>query len=125
MSQTCKIRITVRDMSKEKIKAVYESLEPDNVDFPKGLSMSMKQESDVLFLDFKGTDKAVASLAPTIDEVLGHVQTVLGVAGLVKSKQFEHETISLYAFWAGIHASISYVLAETLPMSPVQSNMTL
>ena len=27
--------------------------------------------------------------------------------------------------WAGIHASISYVLAETLPMSPVQSNMTL
>ena len=66
-------------MSKEKIKAVYESLEPDNVDFPKGLSMSMKQESDVLFLDFKGTDKAVASLAPTIDEVLGHVQTVLGV----------------------------------------------
>ena len=39
----------------------------------------MKQESDVLFLDFKGTDKAVASLAPTIDEVLGHVQTVLGV----------------------------------------------
>ena len=79
MSQTCKIRITVRDMSKERIKAVYESLEPDNVDFPKGLSMSMKQESDVLFLDFKGTDKAVASLAPTIDEVLGHVQTVLGV----------------------------------------------
>ena len=52
MSQTCKIRITVRDMSKEKIKAVYESLEPDNVDFPKGLSMSMKQESAGSLLDF-------------------------------------------------------------------------
>ncbi len=79
MSQTCKIRITVRNMTKEKIKAIYESLEPDNVNFPKGLSMSMKQEQGVLFLDFEGTGNAVASLAPTIDEVLGHVQMVLGV----------------------------------------------
>ena len=79
MSQTCKIGITVRNMTEEKIKAVYEALGPDNVNFPKGLSMGMRQEQGVLFLDFEGTDNAVASLAPTIDEVLGHVQMVLGV----------------------------------------------
>ena len=79
MSLTCKIRITVREMTKEKIKTVCESLEPDNVDFPKGLSMSIKHESTVLFLDFEGTGRAVASLSPTIDEVLGHVQASLGV----------------------------------------------
>ena len=66
-------------MTEEKIKAVYEALGPDNVNFPKGLSMGMRQEQGVLFLDFEGTDNAVASLAPTIDEVLGHVQMVLGV----------------------------------------------
>ncbi|MDI1495128.1 MAG: hypothetical protein K8823_434 [Cenarchaeum symbiont of Oopsacas minuta] len=66
-------------MTKQKIRTVYESIEPDNVNFPKGLSMKTRLESDALFFDFECSKDRTASLAPTIDEVLGHVQTALEV----------------------------------------------
>ena len=40
-----------------------------------------------------------------------------------KSEKFEHEEISLYLFWLGIHTSISNVLDEEKPKSPVHNSI--
>ena len=39
MSLTCKVQLILNDISKEKAKTVKKALEPDNVNFPEGLSL--------------------------------------------------------------------------------------
>ena len=42
MSQKCNVEITINNISNEMAKAVEKSLEPDNVNFPKGHSMKVE-----------------------------------------------------------------------------------
>ena len=39
MSQKCKVEIVIENISDDKANAIEKSLEPDNVNYPVGLSM--------------------------------------------------------------------------------------
>lgn len=48
------------------------ALRPDNVNFPKGLSMKMSARDNILVLEFL-SKKGINTLLNTIDEVLEHI----------------------------------------------------
>ena len=78
MSLTCKVKIVLNNLSEEKIDAVKRAIEPDNVNFPDGLSLSIEKIDNKLVFSFEDM-KEVKRLIGTIDEVLGHVQVALKV----------------------------------------------
>ena len=43
MSLNCKLQISINNISEEKAKAVEKALEPDNINFPKGLSLKVEK----------------------------------------------------------------------------------
>lgn len=49
-------------------KAIYEALAPDNVDFPEGLSLTMRQKGNILELKFSSISK-IDTLISTVDDV--------------------------------------------------------
>ncbi len=68
-----KVQITLNNISKKKATAIKNALEPDNVNFPKGLSFEIKNIDNKLVFNFQSigdTKKLVA----TVDEVLEHVK---------------------------------------------------
>jgi len=73
MSLKCKVQVTLNNISKKNAVAIKNALEPDNVNFPKGLSLEIKNIDNKLVFNFQSigdTKKMVA----TIDEVLEHVK---------------------------------------------------
>lgn len=80
MSLRCKVRIVLDDVPQGGTKTVLEALGPDNIDFPDGLSLGMRDEQGGLVLEFAG-DGNMSRLAGTIDEVLEHMQLALRVTG--------------------------------------------
>lgn len=78
MSLTCQVEITLNNISKEKAETVKNALEPDNVDFPDGLSLSIENIDNKLVFNFQSRNN-MKSLISTIDEVLEHVQISLKV----------------------------------------------
>ena len=73
MSLKCKVHVTLNNISKKNAVAIKNALEPDNVNFPKGLSLEIKNIDNKLVFNFQSrgdTKKMVA----TIDEVLEHVK---------------------------------------------------
>ena len=75
MSLKCNIQVTLNDISKKKAASIQSALEPDNVNFPKGLSFEIKSIDNKLVFNFQciGDTK---KLAATVDEVLEHVKLV-------------------------------------------------
>ncbi len=73
MSLKCNIQVTLNDISKKKAASIQSALEPDNVNFPKGLSFEIKSIDNKLVFNFQciGDTK---KLAATVDEVLEHVK---------------------------------------------------
>ncbi len=80
MSLTCKVRITLNGVAGEKARAVERALEPDNVDFPDGLGMSVESAGGRLVFTFEGR-RDIGKMIGSIDEVLGHAQVALRVMG--------------------------------------------
>jgi soluble cytochrome b562 len=78
MSLTCRVQIAINNISEKKARAVRSALEPDNVDFPQGLSLEIENIDNALVFNFQSTD-GMKKLIPTIDEVLAHVQMALKV----------------------------------------------
>jgi len=78
MSLTCRVQISVNRISEKKAKAVRAALEPDNVDFPEGMSLKIENIDNALVFNFQSTG-SMKKLIPTIDEVLAHVQMALKV----------------------------------------------
>jgi UPF0288 family protein (methanogenesis marker protein 3) len=75
MSLKCSIQIALNNISKKKAGAIKNALEPDNVNFPKGLSFEITNIDNKLVFNFQcigDTKKLVA----TVDEVLEHVKLV-------------------------------------------------
>ena len=73
MSLKCNVEIALNNLSKKKATAIKNALEPDNVNFPKGLSFEIKNIDNKLVFNFQSigdTKKLVA----TVDEVLEHVK---------------------------------------------------
>ena len=73
MSLKCNIQVTLNDISKKKAASIQSALEPDNVNFPKGLSFEIKSIDNKLIFNFKCTGDT-RKLAATVDEVLEHVK---------------------------------------------------
>ena len=73
MSLKCNIQVTLNNISKKKAVSIQSALEPDNVNFPKGLSFEIKNIDNKLVFNFQciGDTK---KLAATVDEVLEHVK---------------------------------------------------
>ena len=78
MSQNCNVTITINSISDKKASAVKKSLEPDNVDFPDGLSMKVEKIDNKLVFSFSSSGN-MGKLISTIDEVLEHANLALGV----------------------------------------------
>ena len=78
MSLKCQVQITLDNISREKAIAVREALEPDNVKFPKGLSLIIENTDSELVLNFEGNNN-MKQLIGTVDEVMEHVQVSLEV----------------------------------------------
>ena len=78
MSQNCKVEIPLNNISDEKAKAVEKSLEPDNIDFPEGLSMKVEKIDNKLVFSFSNNGN-MSKLITTIDEVLEHANLALEV----------------------------------------------
>ncbi len=78
MSLTCQVQVVLNNISKEKAETVKKALEPDNVNFPEGLSLYVENIDNKLVFNFESKD-SMKQLIGTIDEVLEHVQVALKV----------------------------------------------
>jgi tRNA threonylcarbamoyladenosine modification (KEOPS) complex Pcc1 subunit len=78
MSLTCQVQVILNNISKEKAEAVKKAIEPDNVNFPEGLSLNVEKIDNKLVFNFEGKED-MRKLIGTIDEVLEHVQVALKV----------------------------------------------
>jgi tRNA threonylcarbamoyladenosine modification (KEOPS) complex Pcc1 subunit len=72
------VKIILNNISKEKAETVKKALEPDNVNFPEGLSLYVENIDNKLVFNFESKDN-MKQLIGTIDEVLEHVQVALKV----------------------------------------------
>ena len=78
MSLTCQVQIILNNLSKERAQTIKKALDPDNVNFPKGLSLNVKNIDNKVVFNFENED-SMKKLIGTIDEVLAHVQVALKV----------------------------------------------
>ena len=78
MSLTCKVKVSLHDIPKKKASAIIEALQPDNVNFPKGLSLEIKNIDNELVFNFKSLG-STKKLVSTVDEILDHIKVTLGV----------------------------------------------
>ena len=78
MSITCQVQVSLNNLTKQKAESVKKALEPDNIDFPKGLSLEVKNHNDKLIFNFQ-SENSMKKLIGTIDEVLAHIQVALKV----------------------------------------------
>lgn len=78
MSLTCQVQVILNNLSKEKAETVKKALEPDNVNFPEGLSLYVENIDNRLVFNFESKE-SMNKLIGIIDEVLEHVQVALKV----------------------------------------------
>jgi hypothetical protein len=78
MSLTCQVQIILNNISKKKAEAVKKALGPDNVNFPKGLSLYVENIDSKLVFNFESKE-SMKQLVGTVDEVLEHIQVALKV----------------------------------------------
>jgi len=78
MSLTCKVQVILENISDKKAEAVRKSLEPDNVNFPKNLTLELENFDNKLVFNFQSQGD-MKKLIATVDEVLEHVQLALKV----------------------------------------------
>ncbi|WP_428325810.1 KEOPS complex subunit Pcc1 [Nitrosopumilus sp.] len=78
MSLTCQVQVVLSNITKEKAETVKKALEPDNVDFPEGLSLNVENVDNKLVFNFE-SKKNMKQLIGTIDEVMDHIQVALKV----------------------------------------------
>ena len=78
MSLTCQVQVILNNISEEKAQTVKKALEPDNVDFPEGLSLHIENIDGRLVFNFK-SKKNIKQLTSTVDEVMEHIQVALKV----------------------------------------------
>ena len=78
MSLTCQVKIVLDNLSKEMAQTVKKALDPDNVNFPEGLSLNVENFDNKVVFNFEN-ENDMKKLIGTIDEVLAHVQVSLKV----------------------------------------------
>jgi hypothetical protein len=67
-----KVHIEIGLSGRSELRAIMSALVPDNVNFPKGLSMKMSSRDNILVLEFL-SKAGINTLLNTVDEVLEHL----------------------------------------------------
>ena len=67
------VRLEIRFSTSAEAKAAVKALIPDNVNFPKGLSMKMFSKSSMLTIELTGKNVPTPSMLSTLDELLDHI----------------------------------------------------
>lgn len=67
------ISVSVPFKSNAEATATMKALIPDNVNFPKGLSMKMFSRGAALAIELTGKNVSAATVLSTLDEVLEHI----------------------------------------------------
>jgi hypothetical protein len=67
-----KVHTEIRLSGKSELRAILSALVPDNVNFPRGLSMKMSSRDNTLVLEFL-SKVGINTLLNTVDEVLEHI----------------------------------------------------
>ena len=67
-----RVHVEIRLSGKSELRAIMKALMPDNVNFPKGLSMEIFSRDNTLVLEFL-SKTGINTLLNTIDEVLEHI----------------------------------------------------
>ena len=80
MSLTCQVQVILNNISQKKAETVKKALEPDNVNFPKGLSLYVENIDNKLVFNFESKE-SMKQLIGSVDEVLEHIQVVIKVIG--------------------------------------------
>ncbi len=75
MSLISKVQVTLNNISKKQAATIRKALEPDNVNFPKGLSLEIDNIDNKLVFNFQSIGDT-KKLISTVDEVLEHVKLV-------------------------------------------------
>ena len=78
MSLNCKLQISINNISEKKAEAVKKALAPDNINFPKDLSLKVEKIDNKLIFNFQNNGN-MKKLISTVDEVLEHVHIALEV----------------------------------------------
>ena len=78
MSLTCKLQLVLNNVTAKEAKAIRDAIEPDNVEFPEGLSLYVENIDNKLVFNFKSM-KDIKQLVGTVDEVVEHIQVALKV----------------------------------------------
>ncbi len=78
MSLACQVQVTLNNISKKKADTVRKALEPDNIDFPKNLTLQVENIDNKLVFNFQSQGD-MKKLIATVDEVLAHIQVALKV----------------------------------------------
>ena len=72
MKKKIEIDISIKFRKKSTAIIIAKSLDPDNKDFPEGLTMDQSVENNVLEIKFK-SNNVVETLLNTVDEVLAMI----------------------------------------------------
>ena len=75
MSLTCQVQVAFNNISKEKAETIKKALEPDNVNFPKGLSLYIENIDNKLLFNFESKEK-LNDFAGLIDRIMGSAQSL-------------------------------------------------
>lgn len=67
------ISVAIQFPSNAEAKAALKALIPDNVNFPKGLSMKMFSKGATLEIELTGKNVSASTVLSTLDEVLEHI----------------------------------------------------
>ena len=67
------VEVEIPFSSSAEAKAAVKALIPDNINFPKGLSMKMFSRGSTLAIELTGINIATATLLSTLDEILEHI----------------------------------------------------
>ena len=67
------VAVKISFSSNAQAKAIVKALLPDNVNFPKGLSMKMFSRGSILAIELTGKNIPTATILSTLDEILEHI----------------------------------------------------
>jgi hypothetical protein len=67
------VSVNIPFSSSTEAKAAVKALIPDNINFPKGLSMKMFSKGATLVIELTGKNVQTATVLNTLDEVLEHI----------------------------------------------------
>ena len=67
------VAVEISFPSSAEAKATVKALIPDNVNFPKGLSLKVFSQDSILAIELTGKNIPTATILNTLDELLEHI----------------------------------------------------